>query len=114
MATYRELIAWQKAMSLAETVYRVTANFPADERFGLVSQLRRAVVSVASNIAEGHGRRSRPEFDRFLKISLGSIREVETQIILAGRLKLADRDQLATALAEAEEVGRVINGLLRS
>ena len=114
MATYRELIAWQKAMSLAERVYRVTSGFPADERFGLISQMRRAAVSVASNIAEGHGRRSRAEFDRFLRISLGSVRELETQIILAGRLQFSGRDDLINALAAAEEVGLVINGLLRS
>jgi len=81
--SYRELVAWQKAMDLVEVVYRVTKSFPADERFGLVSQLRRAAVSVPSNIAEGH---SRPTADyvRFLNIARGTLREVETSLKLPG------------------------------
>lgn len=114
MASYRDLVAWQKSIALAESIYRVSSSFPPDERFGLTSQIRRAAVSIPSNIAEGHGRRSKLEFCRFLKIALGSCREVETQIILAGRLQLADREALRDVLIEAEEIARIIQGLLRS
>jgi four helix bundle protein len=113
MATYRDLIAWQKAMSLAEGVYAITRAFPKEEQFGLTSQLRRAGVSVPSNIAEGHGRLSVSEFDRFLRIALGSVREVETQLILSGRLRYATSDLIEALVHDAEEVGRIINGLLR-
>ena len=114
VAGYRNLIAWQKAMTLAEDIYRVTESFPKHEQFGLTSQLRRAGVSVASNIAEGYGRIGDLEFARFLRIALGSTREVETQVILAGRLKFADRQELAAVLKAAEEVAKIIRGLLRA
>lgn len=114
MNGYRDLIAWQKAMALAEAAYHVTSCFPGDEQFGLVNQIRRAAVSIPSNIAEGYGRGSKADFARFLRIALGSTREVETQVILAGRLQLADRDQLKQLLAQAEEVGKIIHGLLRA
>lgn len=113
MASYRELIAWQKAMVLAERVYDITRSFPADERFGLTNQLRRASVSVASNIAEGHGRQSKADFTRFLRIALGSVREIETQLILAERLEMADQGQLKNIIQDAEEVARLIFGLIR-
>jgi four helix bundle protein len=114
MAGYRDLIASQKAMALAERVYRVTDSFPKQEQFGLTSQVRRAAVSIASNIAEGYGRLGKVEFARFLRIALGSAREVETQIILAGRLKFADRDALAEILHSTEEVAKIIRGLLKA
>ena len=113
MASYRELIAWQKAMTLAETVYEVTRSFPADERFGLTNQLRRAAVSVPSNIAEGHGRQSRADFVRFLRIALGSVREIETQLLLAGRLGFADATKVGLITGDAEEVARLLFGLIR-
>lgn len=111
---YRDLIAWQKGMAMAESIYHATSQFPREEQFGLVSQLRRAGVSVPSNIAEGYGRGSKADFARFLRIALGSTREVETQVILAGRLHLADRDVLASLLTQAEEVAKILRGLLRS
>ena len=83
---YSDLIAWQKAMDLVEMVYKITSHFPKEETYGLTSQLIRAVVSVPSNIAEGQGRSSVNDFRRFLAISHGSIREVETQILIAERL----------------------------
>ena len=97
--TFRELAVWQLAMDLTEQVYRATANFPADERFGLTSQMRRAAVSIPSNIAEGHGRNSTPDFRHFLGIARGSTREVETQILIAERLSLIPVDP-ATSLTE--------------
>jgi four helix bundle protein len=112
---YRDLVAWQKAIDLAEHVYRATAEFPRDERYGLTSQTRRAVVSVPSNIAEGQGRRSSDdEFIRFLQIALGSLCEFETQLELAVRLKMLDREKAKPLRASSGEVGRLINGLIRS
>jgi four helix bundle protein len=102
-------------MDLAEAVYRQTAEFPLEERYSLTAQLRRAAVSVPSNIAEGQGRRtSDDEFIRFLKISLGSLCELETQIELAYRLKLMDAKQTATLRPMCDEVGRIVNGLIKS
>ena len=112
---YRDLVAWKKAMDLAEAIYRQTAEFPLEERYSLTSQLRRAAVSVPSNIAEGQGRRtSDDEFVRFLKISLGSLCELETQIELACRLKLMNAKQSAMLRPMCDEVGRIVNGLIKS
>ena len=84
--SYRDLIAWQRAMDMAEIVYKVSAACPKEELYGLVSQMRRAAVSVPSNIAEGQGRKSTKEFMRHLSIAHGSVCEMETQILLAGRI----------------------------
>ncbi|HTQ37994.1 MAG TPA: four helix bundle protein [Pirellulales bacterium] len=111
---YRDLIAWQKSMDLAEMVYQATAHFPADERFGLTQQMRRAVVSIPSNIAEGHARRSTQEYRRFLSIANGSRAEIGTQVLLSARLKYFDDAQRANLIEQIEEVGRLINGLLNS
>lgn len=111
---YRRLTAWQKAMDLATGIYDLTRSFPDNERFGLVLQLRRAAVSIASNIAEGEGRGNDNEFIQFLRIAHGSLQEVETQLYLAHRLHLADEQQTEPLLELAGEVGRLINGLLRS
>ena len=111
---YRDLIAWQKAMDLAERVYLLTAEFPNDERFSLTSQLRRAVVSIASNIAEGQGRFTKADFRRFLSIAHGSVREVETQVLLARRLSYLSEEQLNLVLESSREVGRLILGLAKS
>ena len=109
--TYRELIAWQRAMDFAEEVYRVTAHFPREERYGLTGQLRRAAVSVPSNIAEGQGRGVGDDFARFVRVAQGSLQEAETQIILGERLQLAPPPQLASLLQLADEVGRLNRGL---
>lgn len=85
--SYRQFIAWQKAMDLAEEVYRATRTFPKEELYGMTSQLRRAVVSIPSNIAEGQGRQSTGEFRQFLGNARGSLLEVESQILLAERLQ---------------------------
>ena len=115
MATnYKELIAWQKAMALAKAVYRTTAKFPESERFGLVSQLRRAAVSVPSNIAEGQGRLTDGEFRQFLGNARGSLYEVETQLILADSMGFVSAAECAELNESANEVGRLLNGLLRS
>jgi four helix bundle protein len=107
---FTDLIAWQKAMDLVEAVYRATRGFPSDERFGLTSQVRRAVVSVPSNIAEGQGRASTREFLHFLSIAYGSLLEVETQIHIAHRLGYMEAQQKAVIMAATNEIGRVLNG----
>jgi len=89
--SYKELIAWRKAMDLVVEVYRVTRSFPGDELYGLTSQLRRAAVSVPSNIAEGQARYSRREFCHFLTIARGSLAEIETQVRIAARARLCQR-----------------------
>jgi len=115
LVDYRDLIVWQRAMELTETVYRLTANYPVDERYGLTSQMRRAAVSIPSNIAEGQGRRSTDEeFVRFLRIGLGSLSELETQLDLSGRLKLITAEQIISIRPATDEVGRLLNGLIRS
>lgn len=112
---YRDLVAWQRAMTLAELVYQSTTKFPPEERYGLTSQIRRAAVAIPSNIAEGQGRRSSDaDFVRFLSIALGSLCELETQLELTLRLGLASRDAMAAVFGEAGEVGRLLNGLIRS
>jgi four helix bundle protein len=111
---FRDLTAWQRAMDLAEAVYVQTAGFPNHETFGLRSQLRRAAVSLPSNIAEGQGRRSRREFRRFLAIACGSLSEIETQLLLAERLKYLAPDLTAHLIDKCAEVGRLLNGLMRS
>ena len=111
---YTDLIAWQKAMDLVEMVYKMTYQFPTDEKFGLISQIRRAAVSVPSNIAEGQGRWSDAEFHRFLAIAHGSLREIETQAMIAKRLSYIAPPQLDSFLNLSTEVGRLINGLANS
>lgn len=112
---YRDLIVWQKAMTLTENVYRYTTDFPRDERFGLTSQMRRAAVSIPSNIAEGQGRRSSDdELIRFLQIALGSLCELQTQLDLSFRLGFLNADQSTALRPATEEVGRLLNGLIRS
>jgi four helix bundle protein len=112
--SYRDLIAWQKAMDFTVEVYQLSKNFPAEERFALTTQLRRSAVSVPSNIAEGEGRFSKPDFSRFLSFSHGSLCESETQIILADRLGYVSTDRVDAILAQSSEVGRLIRGLARS
>ena len=111
---YKDLLAWQKAMDLVEMVYTLTKQFPSEERYGLTSQLRRAVVSIPSNIAEGQGRYSANEFNRFLSIAHGSLREVETQILIAVRLQYLEETETQPAQQLCEETGRIDNGLIKS
>jgi four helix bundle protein len=108
---YRDLVAWQLAMDLTVAVYEATAGYPVDERFGLVAQMRKAAVSIPSNIAEGQGRRSRGAFCQHLSIAHGSLRELETQLILSGRLRFLPDAPCQKHLARMSEVGRLITGL---
>lgn len=112
--SYRDLIAWQKGIGLVAEVYRVTRAFPKEEQYGLTSQLRRAAVSVPSNIAEGQGRKSNGEFRRFLHNAAGSLMEVETQLTIAGVLQFMAQPQVDELLARTSELGRILNGLINS
>ncbi len=112
--SYRDLVAWQKAMDLVTTVYQITASFPKEELYGLTSQLRRAAVSVPSNIAEGQGRRGVAEFRHFLRQASGSLMELETQVMIAERLRYLSPESANHVLDRSAEVGRVLNGLINS
>jgi len=111
---YQELIVWQKAMDLVDEVYKASASFPREETYGLRSQIRNAAVSVASNIAEGQGRRTTPDFLRHLSIAYGSLREVETQILIAPRFRYVPQGRCTEIIDLAGEVGRLLNGLMAS
>ncbi|WP_295438743.1 four helix bundle protein [uncultured Thiodictyon sp.] len=111
---HKDLRVWQQAMTLAETVYQATKTFPSDERFGLTSQMRRAAVSVPSNIAEGRGRGTDAEFIRFCRIAYGSLMELETQAELAHRLGFLPNGSLAPIMNSCIEVGRMLNALRSS
>ncbi|HEV8587500.1 MAG TPA: four helix bundle protein [Pyrinomonadaceae bacterium] len=111
---YQELIAWQRAMDLVELVYKASRAFPREEIYALTSQVRRAGVSIPSNIAEGQGRRTTSDFLRHLSIAYGSLREVETQLLIAGRLGYITAAQLEAVMDCAGEVGRLLNGLMNS
>ncbi len=111
---YRELIVWQKAMDLVVLVYRASAGFLAEEVYGLRDQVRRAAVSIPSNIAEGQGRQTTRDFLKFLSIANGSLREVETQTMIAGRLGYISEQESSELLELAAEVGRLRYGLVRS
>jgi len=112
--SYRDLIAWQKAMQFVTEVYRATRDFPREEAYGLSSQLRRAAVSVPSNVAEGQARFSPREFHHFLSYARGSLVEIETQLMIAESLSYLTREETERLLSHAAELGRVLNGLIAS
>lgn len=112
--TYRELIAWQKAMRLAREAYRLSSDFPRKEAFGLVAQLQRAAVSVPSNIAEGYGRLSDLQFRHFLGNARGSLFELQTQVELACDLGYIEIERFRAFMEQSTEVARLINGLITS
>jgi four helix bundle protein len=112
--SYKDLIAWRKAMALVTDVYRATQSFPRHELYGLTNQLRRAAVSVPSNIAEGQARFSRKEFHHFLSHARGSLVEIETQLTIAQNLGYLTADQTQPLFDKASELGKVLNGLIAS
>ena len=107
-----ELAVWQKAIDLTVCIYQLTRGFPKDELYGLVSQLRRAAVSVASNIAEGRGRLNQREFRQFLGIALGSIFEIKTQLVVAGKLEMGSKAEIDKAAVLSEEVSKMLTSLI--
>ena len=112
--SYNELIVWQKSMDLVEEIYSATRTFPKEEIYALTNQLRRASVSIASNIAEGQGRQTTADFCRHLSIAYGSLYETETQILISQRLNYLPERNAHGLMQLTGEVGRLLNGLLRS
>ncbi len=112
--SYREIKVWQKAIELAVDIYSCTRSFPKEEMFGLTSQLRRAAVSIASNIAEGKGRRTDREFLQFLHHARGSVFEVETQLTIASRLGYLPEPEVLRLGNSASEIARMLNGLIKA
>ncbi len=108
MQSVRELRIWQKAMDLVEACYRLSATLPADERFGLTSQIRRAATSIPANIAEGFGRWNTREFGRFLAISCGSLRELETHVIITQRLGYVSEAKAGPVLRATDELAKML------
>ena len=112
MGTFKDLLAWQKSLTLAKKVYQVTGNFPTEERFGLVNQMRRCAVSIPSNIAEGYGRGSDKELLRFLYVVLGSSNELETQLILSLELSFMKEEDSRMLQGLNTEVNKMILSLI--
>lgn len=112
--SYRDLIVWRKATEVALEIYRATQDFPRAEVYGLTSQLRRASVSIASNIAEGKGRYSRKEFVQFFYRARGSMLEIETQLYIAHELQYLEPKRYQRLQTDAVELGRILNGLIKS
>ena len=114
LKNYKELNVWQKSYEFCLKVYRITAKFPNEERYGLSSQIRRSAVSISSNIAEGYGRKTTLDYIRMLYISYGSVCELETQILLAGDLGFIEIGELGTAKKDIAEIERMLKALIKS
>ena len=114
LKNYKDLNVWQKSYELCLKIYVLTAKFPKEERYGLTSQLRRSVVSIPSNIAEGYGRKTTADYIRMLYISYGSVCELETQVLLAGDLGFIEKGELSTAKKDIEEIERMLKALIKS
>ena len=109
---YRDLLVWQRAMDIAAATYELRRRFPRDEMFGLTSQSRRAAASIAANIAEGYGRASRPTYAHFLRIAQGSLKELETHLILAERVGVTAPGSISSLLGQSDELGRMLRALI--
>lgn len=109
---YKDLIVWQKAIDLATWIYNLTSIFPKEELYGIVSQMRRAAVSIPSNIAEGQSRQHKTEFIQFLSIAKGSLSELETQLIISGRLKYISENDLNEGKERIAEMNRLLHPLV--
>ncbi|HEX7807413.1 MAG TPA: four helix bundle protein [Thermoanaerobaculia bacterium] len=114
ITSFEDLIVWQRAMTLVQEIYGVTQTFPADERFGLTAQLRRAAVSIPSNIAEGHERQTTRDYIRFVSIAEGSLAEVRTQLRIGCDLGYCSIDAMSSTFNEMKEIKRMLNALRRS
>lgn len=112
--SYRDLKVWQVGMDLAEECYLATRLFPKEERYGMISQIRRASASIAANVAEGHGRKTRAEYIQFLYIAQGSLKELETHLLLSKRVKLGEGEVINSLLSQCESLGRLLSALIRS
>ena len=114
MFNFEKLDVWQRAIGFADLVYNHTRHFPADERFGLTNQMRRAAVSISSNIAEGTSRMSQTDFGRFIEIATGSVFEVVSQAFIARRQGFLNEEDFRTLYLAADEIGRMLSGLRKS
>src|SRR6266516_3778417 len=114
MFNFEKLDVWQKAIDFADIVYNHTRNFPADERFGLTNQMRRAAVSISSNIAEGTSRMSQTDFTRFIEIATGSVFEVISQAFIGPRQDFLSEESFRSLYSAADEIGRMLSGLRKS
>src|SRR4051812_48549433 len=110
---YKDLVVWQKGISLAKAIYRLTSRFPSEEKFGLVAQMRRAAVSIPSNIAEGQARHTTGEFIQFISHAEGLTAELETQLILSVELGFADANRVKSIFVLLDDIRRMLNGLRR-
>ena len=113
MKTHRDLDVWKKSVSLVTLIYDITKGFPKEEIYGLTNQIRRAAVSVPSNIAEGSARQGNKEFVQFLYISLGSLTELETQLIIAKNLLFLSEENFESLMSKQKEIGKMLIGLIR-
>jgi four helix bundle protein len=111
--SYRDLLVWKAAMELAVNCYGLTRGFPSTEVYGMTSQIRRASSSIAANIAEGHGRENTGSYVQFLRIAQGSLKELETHVILSGRVGLMPENGTTQLLDQAEELGKMLRSLIR-
>ncbi len=114
MHNFKELTVWNKSVDIALEIYKLTMSFPSEEKFGLVSQMRRCSISIPSNIAEGSGRKTKKDFNSFLSNSLASSFELETQLLIVVRLQLITNDQFEFIIAQLNEIQKMIVGLQRS
>lgn len=114
MAHFKELLVWQKSINFVTEIYKETESFPKSEMYGLVSQIRRATVSIASNIAEGNSRRSVPDYVQFLRISRGSCAEVETQLIISKNLGFLNEEKSLKLNQDITEISKMLNGRINS
>ncbi len=112
--SYRDLKVWQEGMNLAEQCYLVTRNFPKEELYGMISQIRRSSASIPANVAEGHGRKTRKEYIQFLYIAQGSLKELETHLMLSKRVNLNPSEAIDPILYQCESVSRLLSGLIRA
>ena len=112
LQSHRDLLVWQRGVELTLAVYKLTQGFPREESYGLTSQLRRAAVSIPSNIAEGYGRGTRRDYSHFLTIARGSNLELQTQLLIAGKLQFASEEAIADAERLSDEIGRMLAALL--
>ena len=109
--SYRDLDVWKKGLTLVKNIYQDTANYAPEEKFGLVNQMRRAAVSIPSNIAEGQARSTTGQFQHFIYIALGSIAELETQILISAELKYLKAQESQNLLTQLDEIGKMLRGL---
>ncbi len=113
MKTHRDLDVWKKSVALVTTVYEITKGFPKDEIYGITNQIRRSAVSIPSNIAEGSARKGNKEYLQFLYISLGSLTELETQLIIASNIKYLSEDDFESLMPNLKEIGKMLMGLIK-